>query len=105
MFVGVWIGTDHEVSWHNENILQLAPWAVALMGFGIGAARLKPASVERARWIVTTAAGASLLGLVWKVLPWMRQDNYWIIALCLPMWAGALAGLRHLEKALAAAPS
>jgi hypothetical protein len=100
LFVLVWIGTDHEVSWHNENILQLAPWGVVLMGFCFGVARLEPKAVSRARWVVTTAAVASLFGLAWKVLPWIRQDNYWIIALCLPMWAGAALGLRQLEKAL-----
>lgn len=100
MFVSVWIGTDHEVSWHNENILQLAPWGVALMGFCFGAARLRPKSVSRARLVVLTAAAASLLGLLLKPLPWMRQDNYWIIALCLPMWSGAALALHHLEKAL-----
>lgn len=100
LFVFVWIGTDHEVGWHNENILQLVPWGVTLMGYGIGAARLKPQAVKRARLVVTAAAGASIFGLLWKVLPWMRQDNYWIIAFCIPMWAGALLGLRSLEKAL-----
>ncbi|MEZ4296032.1 MAG: DUF4105 domain-containing protein [Polyangiaceae bacterium] len=26
LFVFVWVGTDHEVGWHNENILQFVPW-------------------------------------------------------------------------------
>lgn len=100
LFVFVWIATDHEVGWHNENILQLVPWGVMLMGYGIGAARLRPAAVVRARKLVTLAVGASVLGLVWKVLPWMRQDNYWFIAFCLPMWSGALLALRSLERSL-----
>lgn len=104
LFVFVWIGTDHEVGWHNENILQLAPWGVALMGLCFGAARLRPRAVRRARLVVTAALAASALGLVWKVLPWMRQDNYWIIAFALPMWAGTLSGLRALEQGLSAAP-
>ncbi|MBK8256546.1 MAG: hypothetical protein IPK82_28235 [Polyangiaceae bacterium] len=48
--------------------------------------------------VVMAAAGASVFGLVWKVLPWMRQDNYWIIAMCIPLWAGAFLGLRMLEE-------
>lgn len=102
LFVFVWVATDHEVGWHNENILQLVPWGVVLMGYAVGVARLRPRSVRRARLVVMAAAGASIFGLVWKVLPWMRQDNYWIIAFAIPLWAGALAGLRHLEKVLAA---
>lgn len=98
LFVFVWIGTDHEVGFHNENILQLAPWAVVLMGYGIGAARLKPKAIHRARLVVTAAAAASLFGIVWKVLPWMNQANAWIIAFACPMWIGATMGLRLLEK-------
>ena len=105
LFVFVWIGTDHEVGYHNENILQLVPWGVALMGFCVGAARLKPASVRRARLLCTAALAASVFGLAWKVLPWMRQDNYWIIAFAVPMWAGATLGLRALEQAISKAPA
>lgn len=100
LFVFVWIATDHEVGWHNENILQLVPWGVALMGFCFGVARRKPKAVRRARLLAQAAVVASLFGLVWKVLPWMRQDNYWIIALAAPMWIGSFLGLRHMEKGL-----
>jgi hypothetical protein len=100
LFVFAWVATDHEVGWHNENILQITPWAVALMGYAIGVARLKPRAVRRARWLVMVSAGASIFGLVWKVLPWMRQDNYWIIAFAMPLWVGATLGLRELEAAL-----
>ena len=99
LFVFVWIGTDHEVGWHNENILQLAPWGVVLMGYCFGVARLKPRAIHRARLVATAAAGASLFGLAWKVLPWMRQDNYWIIAFAAPMWIGSALGLRALDMA------
>lgn len=102
MFVFVWIGTDHEVGWHNENILQLAPWGIVLMGFCFGAARLKPKAVRRARLVVTAAAAASVLGIVWKVLPWMSQANWWIIAFACPMWIGATLALRALEQEVGA---
>ncbi|MFO0588028.1 MAG: DUF4105 domain-containing protein [Polyangiaceae bacterium] len=105
LFVIVWFATDHEVGYHNENILQLAPWCVPLLGFSIGVARLKPRSIRRARLVVTAAAAASLFGLAWKVLPWMRQDNYWFIAFAAPMWIGSTLGLRKLEAALAGAPA
>lgn len=102
MFVFVWTFTDHEVGWHNENILQLAPWGIVLMGFCFGAARLKPKAVRRARLVVTAAAAASLFGIVWKVLPWMSQANWWIIAFACPMWIGATLALRALEQEVGA---
>ena len=107
LFVFVWIGTDHEVGYHNENILQLVPWGVGLMGFCIGTARLKPKSVRRARLVCTAALVASVLGLAAKVLPFARQDNFWIIAFAAPIWACATLGLRSLEQAIskAAAPA
>ncbi len=102
LFVFVWIGTDHEVGYHNENILQLAPWCVVLLGYSIGVARLKPKAIHRARLVLTAAAGASLFGLVWKVLPWIRQDNFWFIAFAAPMWIGSLLGLRSLDGVIPA---
>lgn len=105
LFVIVWILTDHEVGYHNENILQLAPWGVLLLGYSIGVARLKPKAIRRARLLVTAAAGASLFGLAWKVLPWIRQDNYWFIAFSAPMWIGSTLGLQRLEAEISGAPA
>ncbi|MBK8256545.1 MAG: DUF4105 domain-containing protein [Polyangiaceae bacterium] len=50
LFLFVWVGTDHEVGYHNENALQLVPWGVTLMGFAIGVGRLKVKSIYRAKW-------------------------------------------------------
>ena len=92
LFVMFWAFTDHRVAYHNENILQCAPWLIVLAGTGISFARGKLAASERVRKLLVAAAGASLLGLALKVVPWFDQQNGQIIALMLPIWLGAAAG-------------
>ena len=91
LFCAFWFFTDHQVAYHNENILQMAPTLLGLVGAGIQLARGKP-SGDRVRLLLVVSAGASVLGLMFKVLPWFRQDNAEIIALMLPIWVGAAAG-------------
>lgn len=94
----VWIGTDHQACYGNENILQLMPLGVAQLWLCRGVARLQPEAIRRARILLSCAAAASVFGLVWKVLPWLRQDNLWVIALCAPLWIGGALGLLQLER-------
>ncbi len=102
LFFFFWTLTDHEVAYRNENMLQCAPWALALVAAGVGVARGRPAWLRRGRLIALSVAGASALGLVLKVLPWFDQDNAEIIALALPLWAGVAAGMVALERVLVA---
>ncbi|HVH43109.1 MAG TPA: hypothetical protein VM925_12230 [Labilithrix sp.] len=92
VLVLLWAGTDHEVAYRNENVLQCAPWALLL---GIAATRLavKREGGERAAWAAALLALAfSALGLVLKALPPFHQVNGHIIALVLPLWVGTAAG-------------
>lgn len=93
----VWVGTDHQACYANQNILQLLPLGVAQIWLCRGVARLQPEAIRRARILLSCAAAASVFGLVWKVLPWLRQDNLWVIALCAPLWIGGALGLGQLE--------
>ncbi|MBI4700009.1 MAG: DUF4105 domain-containing protein [Deltaproteobacteria bacterium] len=95
-FVLLWTLTDHEVGYANENILQCAPWALALAVYGIGVALDRPAALRKAYWLTLGAAAAAALGLVLKVLPWFYQDNWQVIGLMLPLWAGGALALRAL---------
>lgn len=101
LFFFFWTLTDHEVAYRNENMLQCAPWALALLVIGVGVARGKPAWLRRGKFIGLSLVGASVLGLVLKVLPWFDQNNAEIIALALPLWAGVAAGLVALDRAIA----
>ncbi|MCC6213499.1 MAG: DUF4105 domain-containing protein [Polyangiaceae bacterium] len=103
LFALLW-ATDHRVAHGNENLLQIVPWALLLVGSGIGVARARPRSIERAYRVATSALVASALGVVLQVLPWFRQENGRVIALMLPLWAGMALGLRALAKPPAPAP-
>ena len=91
IFTLLWLFTDHAVAYHNENILQLGPWALALPVLALRAGG-RPWALHGLRLAVAAAAAASLLGLLLKPLPAFDQDNYRIIALLLPTWLGALGG-------------
>ncbi|MCU0682631.1 MAG: DUF4105 domain-containing protein [Polyangiaceae bacterium] len=102
LFFFFWTLTDHEVAYRNENMLQCAPWALAFVVVGFGVARGRAAWLRRAKGLALSVVGASVLGLLCKVLPWFDQNNSEIIALALPLWAGVAAGVITLERALAA---
>ncbi|MFO0659715.1 MAG: DUF4105 domain-containing protein [Polyangiaceae bacterium] len=98
IFVMFWTLTDHQVAYKNENILQCGPWALALVYFGFKIARARLDVSERAFKIGASLAGASVLGLLLKALPWFDQQNGQIIGLILPIWLGTLAGLWMLRR-------
>jgi hypothetical protein len=100
LFLAFWFLTDHQVAYHNENILQCVPFTIAFVGIAIGMARNKRRSIERAYKLLRAAAVCSTLGLVMKVIPFFDQENGQIIALLWPMWLGAAAGLYLWTKQL-----
>ncbi len=95
IFTLIWFFTNHDFSWHNENILQCAPWALGLVISGFYLALGKPA--PRALLLARAGLAASALGVVLKVLPWFDQGNWRDIALFLPLWIG-------LERSLSRSP-
>jgi hypothetical protein len=97
--IALWAFTNHRAAHANANIMQLAPWAVVLLGYGIGVARGRAKAVCRARFLVLLAAVFSALGVVCKVLPGLNQDSWPIIMFCLPVWLGLLGGLDRLFRA------
>ncbi|HEU4561321.1 MAG TPA: DUF4105 domain-containing protein [Longimicrobium sp.] len=100
ILLGLWMVTDHEIAWRNENILQLSPLALPLV-------LLVPALGYGARWahrwatrLALPMAGLSVLGLVLQILPWFNQGNGDLIALALPVnlaiaWAAWYLGGAH----------
>lgn len=104
LFALLW-ATDHRVAHGNENLLQIVPWAVLLVGYGIGVARARPSSIERAYRLALSALAASVAGGCLQALPWFHQENGRVIALMLPLWAGMALGLRALAAATVAPPA
>jgi hypothetical protein len=94
----LWALTDHQVAYRNENILQCAPWLLALPVLAVGIARGRERSTRRARVVCDAAVIAAAL----KLLPWFPQTNGSVIAFALPLWTGAALGLRWLGQAASA---
>lgn len=84
----LWVVTDHASSRPNENILQMGPWSVLLVGLVPLAMRGQSGALKAARIIAAGALSLSILGLILKVLPIMGQANGEIIAMALPIHVG-----------------
>jgi hypothetical protein len=91
LFALLWAITNHEVAYRNENLLQCAPFALLLVGYGVRLALGHAASTWRAHRIARLGLACSALGLALKVLPWFAQKNGHLIAFFLPLWAGLAA--------------
>jgi len=105
ILVSLWAFTNHRITYANANTIQLAPWSVALLVYGIGTALGRPRATRRAALLALSAALFSAFGLLLKVLPGLSQHNWPFIALCLPIWTGLWAGLRSLSRAYQAGDS
>jgi len=98
ILVSFWAFTNHKVAYANANIMQFAPWAIVLSGYGIGVMLGRPGAIRRARSLVLSAMVFSTLGILCKALPGLNQDNWPFILLSLPTWLGLWAGLRALSR-------
>jgi hypothetical protein len=98
ILVCLWAFTDHKAAHANANILQLAPWALLLVGYGIGVALGRRNSIRKARGVALSALVFSVLGIVSKLLPGLNQDNWPFILLLLPVWLGLWGSLRGLSR-------
>lgn len=97
-FLAAWAFTDHEVGYHNENVLLCVPWGFVLVGTGINVARGNLQSAVLTQRLVLAALVTTLFAVVAKVLPWFDQDNTLFLVLFLPFWAGAFYGIREIVK-------
>jgi hypothetical protein len=94
----VWAGTDHQVVYRNQNILQFAPFAIALFVLGWGVALGMYGATRKALLIAVAAAALSLIGALLRVTMIWHQDNGPIIAFLVPAWVGMAAGLYNIRK-------
>jgi hypothetical protein len=99
-----WLLTDHRVAHRNENILQCAPFVLALAGLGLGVAWGSDGARRVAFRVAVSAAALSLLGVGIKALPWFDQSNGQIVALMLPLWVGTALSLRPVATTPPARP-
>ena len=88
LFLFLWIFTNHEVAYRNENLLQCVPFALLFVWQGTAMAFGRRGSAARAHQVAILGLACSAAGLVLKALPWFDQKNGHIIALLLPLWTG-----------------
>ncbi|WNG16198.1 DUF4105 domain-containing protein [Cystobacter fuscus] len=93
----MWLGTDHTVTYRNENLFLANPLTVLALPLGFMWMRGSPRAREWMwrLWVVLAALG--VLGLVLKALPLFDQDNWRLIALLLPVSVG-MAGAMTLGR-------
>ncbi|HEY0095190.1 MAG TPA: DUF4105 domain-containing protein [Archangium sp.] len=90
----MWLGTEHTVTWRNENLFLANPLTLLAVPLGFQLMRGSTKARERLGRLWLVLAGLGVLGLVLKVLPMFDQDNWRLIALLLPLSLGLAGALR-----------
>ncbi len=98
----LWAFTRHDVTYANENLLQVNPIPLALVVL-LPMAVVKGRAWRAAEAVAWVVAGASAAGLLLQALPGLDQVNGEIIALALPAHLG-LAGALRIARRRTAAP-
>ncbi len=94
----IWVGTDHQVAYRNQNIFQCAPFAIALAVLGWGVAFGMHGATRKALIIAVAAAALSVVGALLRVSMISHQDNGPLIAFLVPAWVGIAAGLYNIRR-------
>jgi hypothetical protein len=97
--------TNHEVTFHNENLLFVNPVTFGLVPAGVWLVRNKPFAFARLRWLWTFFAAGAALDIACKILPWFDQDNWNVLALFVPVHVAMAAGFALAVKAQAGSPA
>lgn len=87
----MWLFTRHIAAYGNENLLHFSPLAIAMIVLAAAAAFGK--WQRPAKMLALIIVLICIAGIVLKILPFMRQDNWKIIALALPANLGLWLGL------------
>jgi hypothetical protein len=90
---GLWLFTDHDTSYRNENLFWFDPVAIILVVLVPLLVLRIPWSVRLGRLAAVFVAGVSLLGLALQIVPGMDQVSGPLIALALPPNLGFAAGI------------
>jgi len=85
VLIGLWAFTEHLSAWRNENILLLNPLCLLLLPAWLGAFRQRWRPSRFAQRVALTIAFCATLAWFVKILPGFTQDNYFWLALLLPV--------------------
>lgn len=81
----LWLFTDHDVTYRNENVLQANSLSLVLFGALLASILRKPWAPKIAARFAAVIAGFSVIGFAIQILPALDQANGEIIALLLPV--------------------
>jgi len=95
VFAFFWFATDHGFAHANENLFALPPWALLLPVAAIGAFSRRQIWVRRVQRLTLLLTAGSALGLLLKLLPWFRQDNWIFLGFALGLWGMLSLALRR----------
>jgi hypothetical protein len=95
LLLGLWVLTDHEFAWRNENLLQMNPLALALVVL-VPLTMIGGRGRSVALALAGLLAGLSAVGLLLN--PLTPQVNLAIIAFALPLNLGLFIGLREVGR-------
>lgn len=85
----LWGFTDHAVAYANQNVMYLAPWAIAAPVVALVSRRPGQKALY---FVFASAAVLAIFGLSIKILPGVGQQTHRLAALLLPIWCGLTAG-------------
>jgi hypothetical protein len=94
----MWLITNHEVTFHNENLFLANPLTLLAVPFGLGLALGGKKSKRRLFKLSVLLAGLGALLLLLKALPWFDQNNWNILGLLLPALLGLAGGTFLLTR-------
>ncbi len=94
----LWLGTDHVMTRANENVLQMNPFAVALLVLLPAAIKRRGRALKHAIAVAAFIAAGSFLGLLLKAMPGFDQHNLHIVLLALPINLAVLLALWRLPR-------
>jgi hypothetical protein len=89
----LWLFTDHQVTYWNQNVLLCPVWALALPFFALDFGRAAPRRSHLMILLVGTSGATAVLALLLRLLVPHNQDTSTTLALFLPVWLGAGLGV------------
>jgi hypothetical protein len=91
--LGLWMFTDHEAGYGNENLFLFNPISLLVLAAAIRGFRWKHAAA-----MAQIPMCLALVAILLKVLPWFREWNWEFIALAVPAHIGLAIGVLVLQN-------
>jgi hypothetical protein len=88
----LWLLTDHDVTYWNQNVLLCPIWALALPVLAFDLARQQPRRPRLMMNLVSACVASALLSFVLLLSP-LRQSTGPAVSLFLPLWLGVGLGV------------